>query len=205
MPTTCSHSNRTRGSLASILFVVATACSDATGPVIDPEPPVGSFTAELSELVEGSLAGAASWSEPAGDRWMMTLVTPDGSARIGFAAPDGAGRPRAGVHSLVDHATADDGAAPGAYLMARVELPPDVVPGSAAFDFLVGTLTVTESTEDRVEGHFELATSVAGQPTQALVVLGAFESIRVEQADARAPFRTLIAPRFRGNVGRTPP
>ncbi len=160
---------RLRSTLAVLLFAVA-ACGGTTGP---DEPAPGWFAAELGGLVDGSLTGPAGSSEDAGG-WTLALGGIDSGGVITMVTPPGMGRPAAGAYPLVDFTTGDGGGDDEVFVLARVELPPGAFPGQGGFDFLAGTLTVTVSTPSVVEGHFELATSVTGEPTRILVVAGTF-------------------------------
>lgn len=153
-----------------VLLLAVAGCGETTGPG---EVTPGWFAAELGGIVEGSLTGPAQNRLESGT-WTLTLGGTASGGAVTMASPPGMGRPAAGPYPLVDFTTGEGGDASEGFVMALVELPPGALPGEAGFDFLAGTLTVTVSTSSVVEGRFELATSVTGDPTRVLVVAGTF-------------------------------
>lgn len=153
------------------ILAASAGCSEPTAPH---EPTPDTFTADLSGIVESTLEGPVATSGGSGETWRLTLATPSGEERIRFWTRGGVGPLSPGDYALVDSTSAQGGSAPGDYVMARVELAPNSFPDYDEFDFLVGTLTITSASIAGVEGTFNLATSVFGQPTRALVVRGEF-------------------------------
>lgn len=168
-----SSSRPVRRSLAPALVTCAAlaACSDAIAP---DDGVGGAFTATLSGVVDDTLSGSATATRTPGPPWTLTMVTPDGLDSIAIVTREGRGRPGPGEYPLVDPTTGQGGSGGEEYLMAAVHLAPDAFPDYRPFDFLVGTLTITSSTPERVEGDFQLATSVTGEPARILVVRGSF-------------------------------
>lgn len=152
--------------------LLATGCSDPAG-VADP-PADARFSLRLSGVLETTLQGTAEIADEVGEPWALTLVSQGGGGRLRIWSRGAHAGPGPGDHALVDSVSADGGAAPGNYLLARVELPPNSFPDQAAFDFLVGTLTIDSVSDAGAWGTVHLATSVLHQPTRVLVVEGEF-------------------------------
>ncbi len=152
------------------MLAASAACDDPAAPPLHDH---GAFTAELAGVVESTVAGAATSSLGTDPEWTLRMETPDGDVRLTFWTPTGAPTPAIGTYDLVDETTADgsDGAQ-SPFLVARVEVAPDAFPDYDAFDFLVGSLTITSASGVRAAGTFVLATSVRGQPTRVMTARG---------------------------------
>jgi hypothetical protein len=139
-------------------------------PACDTVGDGSAFTATLDGAVDGRLEGIATFGPVGGDRFQLLLRLDEGDSEgfrgsIGFSR-DGTRRPRTGTYPI-------SRGEPDAFDVTIVLLDDE---GAIALEARSGTLTVTGSSEDLLEGEFafEAETPFGGGETE---VEGTFTAV----------------------------
>lgn len=196
-----------RGLLLVSAAAVAAACGDSTSPGNEAN---FAFVVEgdANRSVQGDTAVFGGGVDPfTGDpTWVLDLHTGDIAELQGVAFLGAGGRPGTGTYSIVPFIQPSDIEA-DAFGAVVVISPTDEVPVGFVGDAVSGTLTISVSTEESVQGSFEFAAEgLVGETGQALVegaatVSGTFSAVPSE-VFAPSTREELLLQRYRTH--RTP-
>ncbi len=191
-----------KGMMLLVSGVLAAACSDSTAPGRE-----ATFAfvvrGDVSGAVQGDTAVFGGGVDPFnGDStWVLDLHTGELAALQGVAFLTLGGRPEAGSYPIVQFTEPSDleGNSFGSVVVIS---PTDEVPVGFVGDAVSGTLTITSSAAELVEGSFELAANgKVGESADALddgrvTVAGTFSAVPFEVL-APSTSRSLLLRRFR--------
>lgn len=148
---------RVRTSLALLAALAGSACGNSTGPTIE-----GTFEANVSGALSDEMSGTAEFGIFAGEGLGLSFRTTDGSGLLGIGNLEEA-RPGPGTYTMGD--PNEEGVFFALYLRQTMG-------GAASLVSRSGTLVITSSTPERLEGSFSFAAfgTIAGDPGTELEV-----------------------------------
>jgi hypothetical protein len=148
---------RSWASLALLVTLAALGCGESTGPTIE-----GTFEASVSGALSDEMSGTAEFGIFAGEGLGLSFRTTDGAGLLGIGNLEEA-RPGPGSYTMGD--PSEEGVFFALYLRQTMG-------GAASLVSRSGTLVITSSTSERLEGSFSFAAfgTIAGDPGTELEV-----------------------------------
>jgi len=148
---------RSWASLALLGTLAASACGDSTGPTIE-----GTFQASVSGALSDEMSGTAEFGIFAGEGLGLSFRTTDGSGLLGIGNLEEA---RSGPGTYIMGDPNEEGVFFALYLRQTTG-------GAASLVSRSGSLVITSSTPERLEGTFGFAAfgTIAGDPGTELEV-----------------------------------
>jgi len=138
---------------------------------------VGDFTADFRGAKVAQLSGwAKSWGSEEEQGWYVQLWMPDGTTILLLYS--GGVRPPEGTYKVADF-IASDATPPAGGFIATVSTPTDIL-GASGFNSTKGTVMITKSTRDEVEGTFSFEARKTVSPTGMAELDGSFRSTNEE-------------------------
>ena len=191
-----------RGLLLLGAAALAAACGDSTSPGGEATFAFV-FQGDANGAVQGDTAVFGGGVDPFSDdsTWVLDLHTGATGALQGVAFLTFGGRPGAGSYPIVQFDELSDIEA-GSFGSVVVISPTSEVPIGFVGDAVSGTLTISSSTAELVEGSFEMeAAGVAGETTETVEdgrvsVAGTFTAVPLEVL-VPSTSRALLLQRYR--------